>query len=68
LRRIDTPVLYLRASRDRIVGARLSGALTSHLPNVSITEIDGPHLLLQTRPRECAAAVLNFISQQAPLM
>jgi pimeloyl-ACP methyl ester carboxylesterase len=63
LRRIDTPVLYLRASRDRIVSARLSNALTSQLPNVSITEIDGPHLLLQTRPRECAAAVHEFISQ-----
>jgi pimeloyl-ACP methyl ester carboxylesterase len=60
LRRIDTPALYLRATRDRIVGARLSTALTSQLPNISITEIDGPHLLLQTRPRECAAAISNF--------
>jgi pimeloyl-ACP methyl ester carboxylesterase len=60
LRRIDVPVLYLRASRDRIVSARLSNALTSQLPNISITEIDGPHLLLQTRPRECAAAITNF--------
>jgi len=63
LRRIGTPVLYLRASRDRIVGARLSSDLTSQLPNVSIAEIDGPHLLLQTRPRECAAAILGFVSQ-----
>ena len=58
LRRVDTPVLYLRATRDRIVSARLSNALTSQLPNVSIAEIDGPHLLLQTRPRACAAAIL----------
>jgi pimeloyl-ACP methyl ester carboxylesterase len=63
LRRIDMPVLYLRATRDRIVGARLSNALTSHLPNVSIAEIDGPHLLLQTRPRECAAAIVDFTAQ-----
>ena len=61
LRRVGTPVLYLRASRDRIVGAGLSSALTSQLPNVSITEIDGPHLLLQTRPRECAAAISSFV-------
>ena len=64
LRRISTPVLYLRASHDRIVHTRLSKALTSQLPNVSIAEIDGPHLLLQTRPRECAAAILTFIAQQ----
>jgi pimeloyl-ACP methyl ester carboxylesterase len=63
LRRIDTPVLYLRATRDRIVGARLSTTLTSQLPKISIAEIDGPHLLLQTRPRECATAIVDFISQ-----
>jgi pimeloyl-[acyl-carrier protein] methyl ester esterase len=62
LRRIETPVLYLRASRDRIVGARLSSTLTSQLPNISMVEIHGPHLLLQTRPRECAAAILTHAS------
>jgi pimeloyl-ACP methyl ester carboxylesterase len=61
LRRIDTRVLYLRALRDRIVGARLSRALTSQLRHISIAEIDGPHLLLQTRPRECAAAISDFL-------
>jgi len=68
LRRIETPVLYLRASHDRIVGARLSNALTSQLPNISITEIDGPHLLLQTRPRECAAAILRFAAQHPSIL
>ena len=62
LQKIELPVLYLRASRDRIVGARISRALTSQLSNVSITEIDGPHLLLQARPRECATAITSFVS------
>ena len=61
LPRIATPTLYLRASTDRIVSSRLSRELTSQLPNVTITEIDGPHLLLQTRPRECAAAIATFV-------
>jgi pimeloyl-ACP methyl ester carboxylesterase len=61
LPRIATPVLYLRASTDRIVSSRLSLELTSQLPNVTVTEINGPHLLLQARPRECAAAIANFI-------
>ena len=61
LPRIATPTLYLRASTDRIVSSRLSRELTSQLPNVTVTEIDGPHLLLQTRPRECAAAIATFI-------
>ncbi len=60
LPRIATPVLYLRASKDRIVSSRLSRELTSQLPNVTVTEIVGPHLLLQTRPSECAAAIATF--------
>ena len=61
LPRIAMPVLYLRASNDRIVSARRSLELTSLLPNVKATEIDGPHLLLQARPRECAAAITDFV-------
>lgn len=60
LPRIETPVLYLRASNDRVVSSRLSHELTSLLPNVKVGEIDGPHLLLQARPRECAAAITEF--------
>jgi pimeloyl-ACP methyl ester carboxylesterase len=65
LPRVTTPVLYLRASRDRIVNSRLSLEMTSLLPNVKVAEIDGPHLLLQARPRECAAAITDFIQARA---
>jgi pimeloyl-[acyl-carrier protein] methyl ester esterase len=61
LPRVATPTLYLRASTDRIVSSRLSRELTSQLPNVTVAEINGPHLLLQTRPRECAAAIASFV-------
>ena len=61
LPRVATPVCYLRASNDRIVSSRHGLELTSRLPNVKVTQIDGPHLLLQARPRECAAAITEFI-------
>ena len=61
LPRVAAPVLYLRATNDRIVSSRRSLELTSLLPNVKVTEIDGPHLLLQARPRECAAAITDFV-------
>ena len=61
LPRISARVLYLRASDDRIVGSALSRELTSRLPNVTESVIAGPHLLLQTRPHECAAAINQFI-------
>lgn len=62
LKRVAAPVLYLRASRDRIVSAQRSRELTSQLLNGTVTEIEGPHLLLQARPRECAAAIGEFLS------
>lgn len=63
LPRITAPVLYLQAVRDRVVGARVSRELTSLLPQVTVRQIDGPHLLLQSRPTECAAAISNFLMQ-----
>jgi hypothetical protein len=30
-------------------------------PRAQLVRIDGPHLLLQTRPVECAAAVTEFV-------
>ena len=33
------------------------------LPAARLVEIDGPHLLLQTRPAECAAIVLKFMRE-----
>jgi pimeloyl-ACP methyl ester carboxylesterase len=62
LARITTPVLYLRASNDRVVSTRLGLEMTSLLPNVKVVEIDGPHLLLQARPRECAAEIMQFVA------
>jgi pimeloyl-ACP methyl ester carboxylesterase len=63
LQQITAPVLYLQALRDRIVSARFGRALTAQLPNAEIMRIDGPHLLLQTCPRECAQAIATFISR-----
>ena len=64
LSEIRTPVLYLKASRDRIVAPRLSRELVSGLPNATTAEVDGPHLLLQSRPSECARLIDRFVSAQ----
>jgi pimeloyl-[acyl-carrier protein] methyl ester esterase len=57
---VNVPTLYLRATRDRVVHQRLGRALTDNLSNVVVQEIEGPHLLLQARPRECAEAIVRF--------
>jgi hypothetical protein len=53
-------MLLLRATRDRIVSGRLSQELANALPHAQGEIIDGPHLLLQALPHECAAAIGRF--------
>lgn len=61
LSRISTPVLYLRALRDRLVSSNLREELFVNIPQICMKEVDGPHLLLQAQPRVCAEAILNFL-------
>lgn len=55
------PVLILEAKRDRLV--ERPGIPPRHPETVTQRShaIDGPHLLLQTRPRQCADAIAGFI-------
>ncbi|MEX0619310.1 MAG: alpha/beta hydrolase [Pseudohongiellaceae bacterium] len=61
LPRITMPVLYLQAKHDRIVKKTLYGQVKADLPSVAVRQIDGPHMLLQTRPEECAEAIAAFL-------
>jgi pimeloyl-ACP methyl ester carboxylesterase len=62
LPQIVVPVLYLRASEDRLVPRSASDALTI-VPQIRLTEIEGPHFLLQASPSAAAAAVEAFLSE-----
>ena len=61
LTRIKLPILVLKARRDRIVPRAATQWLSNTAPGAQIAEIDGPHLLLQSRPEECAVPVLQFL-------
>lgn len=63
LSQIVAPVLYLRATDDRIIPASYSREVMRGLRNIRAKDIEGPHLLLQARPRECAAAITSFVSE-----
>jgi len=58
---IHVPALILRARADRIVPAAATRQLAAALPRAQVVEIDGPHLILQTRAAESAAAVGAFL-------
>lgn len=61
LARIELPMLVMIARRDRIVPRAATSLLLYSSPQALVTEIDGPHLLLQSRPAECADRVLRFL-------
>ncbi|MGO9935821.1 MAG: alpha/beta fold hydrolase [Steroidobacteraceae bacterium] len=61
LRRIRIPTLALRARGDRVIPKAAMHWMLKALPRAQLVEIDAPHLLLQTRPTQCAAAVMRFL-------
>jgi pimeloyl-[acyl-carrier protein] methyl ester esterase len=63
LEEISLPTLVLCATRDRVVSKAATMRLMRGIRQAQRVDIDGPHLLLKTRPQECAAAVLSFIRE-----
>jgi pimeloyl-ACP methyl ester carboxylesterase len=57
---IAVPTLILVATRDRILPRSAARLLAQRIRRGEVAEIEGPHLLLQSRPAESAAAVLRF--------
>jgi pimeloyl-ACP methyl ester carboxylesterase len=62
LANVTVPILYLQAAKDKLIGTRLSSELIASLPQVRVAVVDGPHLLLQSRPQECAALIGEFLT------
>lgn len=61
--RIQVPLLYLRASEDKVMLPAASAAIARHVPTAKVVEIEGPHFLLQAKPRESAAVVEAFCKE-----
>jgi pimeloyl-ACP methyl ester carboxylesterase len=61
LRECPVPVLCLRAERDVLVPQRSATTILDERPETRIVELDAPHCLLQTRPRECVLAIVEFV-------
>lgn len=60
--RHDLPVSYLRARADRLVPAVCARWFEQRFAGCRVQEIDGPHFLLQARPREAATAIAAALS------
>ena len=63
LAKISVPTLVLCATRDRVLPKAATMKIMRGVAHARRVDVDGPHLLLKTRPQECAAAVLEFIRE-----
>lgn len=62
LANVRVPVLYLRATEDRLVPRRCADAIMRVATQTHIVEIEAPHTLLQVKPAAAAATVKAFVA------
>jgi pimeloyl-ACP methyl ester carboxylesterase len=65
LQKIPVPILYLRATDDRVVPRSSSERIAQLSPGLRVVDVEAPHLILQCAPRESAAAICDFIASSA---
>jgi pimeloyl-ACP methyl ester carboxylesterase len=61
LRKVQVPILYLRATQDRLVPRSAAESIRRIAPHTRIRDIEGPHLLLQCAPEQCSRAISEFV-------
>lgn len=61
LARVDVPVLYLQATRDRLVGDRAVQAVRAACPQLELRRIAAPHMVLQTHAAEAVGSIHEFL-------
>jgi pimeloyl-[acyl-carrier protein] methyl ester esterase len=63
LKDLSLPILYLQATMDKIIAPSVLTYMQTLSPEMKVEKLVGPHLLLQTKPTECAMAVKVFVSE-----
>ncbi len=58
---IEAPVLYVAGTRDRLVGPTVAEQLRGLRSDLEVCHLDAPHLVLQRRPAEAAAAISRYL-------
>lgn len=61
LRDVSVPLLYISGTQDRLVTQASLQEIQQAKTDAQLTSIESAHLVLQTRPREAADAVTQFL-------
>ncbi|KFB66117.1 alpha/beta hydrolase [Candidatus Accumulibacter vicinus] len=64
---VGVPVLYLRASEDRVVPESASQSVVALAPAAKVVEFQAPHFLLQVLPSQAAVVVREFMENRRGL-
>lgn len=67
LRRVTIPILDLRGKEDRVVSSASGRYIRKIRPDVSVADLDAPHLLVQAVPQEALAAIKAFVRTRITL-
>jgi pimeloyl-ACP methyl ester carboxylesterase len=63
LSKVVIPMLYIRATKDRLVHRNCLEGIQAILPRTAVVELDGPHLILQREPKQSAEVVTRFMRE-----
>lgn len=63
LAQITAPILYLQATRDRLISATCLDEIQRIKPQISVIAIPGPHLILQREPQKAAQIVAKYLQE-----
>ena len=61
LTKINVPILYLKGKQDHLVPSSASKTIVKYAKNVSLVELDAPHLLLQIAAKKAASEISGFM-------
>jgi pimeloyl-[acyl-carrier protein] methyl ester esterase len=63
LSRVAVPMLYIQATKDKVIPKSCLEEIRLIKPDVRVVEIGGPHLILQREPKQSANIVAKFIEE-----
>jgi pimeloyl-[acyl-carrier protein] methyl ester esterase len=63
IRQVRVPLLFLQATRDRLVGKECMDEIKRLHPETITISIRAPHLLLQSEPRVAAKIIMQFLDE-----
>jgi pimeloyl-ACP methyl ester carboxylesterase len=63
LEKVSVPILYIQAQQDHLVGQSSLEEIKGIRPQIEVARIEGPHLIIQREPQQCADIVTKFLGR-----